>query len=259
MIKTLEPRYTILSRQHFTDNCVPELYNKVKVEVKEQLFNTERVPITTDAWTSCATDSYVTITAHHISPGWELRSHILQTRVFNESHTGKNIGALLKEACTDWNIAHKEPAAGVEAEMTPHLCCFAHTLNLASQKAFQVDTAGRLLGRVRKAVGFLHHNIRGPEILQEKQQQLTLPSQKLIQDVSTWWNSSHDMLECFLQQQPAVFATLMSRELRKGEHVNTLSEKDICNAEDIVRLMAPVKVVTTILLFFVRMRCPQYQ
>lgn len=55
------------------------------------------------------------------------------------------------------------------------------------------------------------------------------------------------MLERFLEQQPAVFATLMSREVRKGEEVNTLNEKDICNAEDIVRLMAPVKVVTTIL------------
>lgn len=213
--------------------------------------------ITTDAWTSCATDSYVTITVHHISPGWELRSHVLQTRVFNESHTGRNIGALLTEACIDWNIAHKEPAlvtdnarnmiaAGVEAGMTPHLSCFAHALNLASQKAFQVDIAARILGKVRK-VGFLHRNIRGAEILREKQQQLNLPPHKLIQDFSTRWNSSYDMLECFLEQQPAVFATLMSRDIRKGEEVNTLHEKDICNAEDIVRLMAPVKVMTTIL------------
>ena len=200
----------------------------------------------------------MTITAHHISPDWELRSHVLQTRIFNESHTGKNIGALLKEACIEWNIARKEPAlvtdnarnmivAGVEAEMTPHLGCFAHTLNLASQKALHVDTAARLLGIVRKVVGFLHRNIRGAEILREKRQQLTLPSHKLIQDVSTRWNSSLDMLEHFLEQQPAGFATLMSRELRKGEEVNTLGEKDICNAEDIVQLMAPVKVVTTVL------------
>ncbi len=186
--------------------------------------------ITTDAWTSCATDSYVTITAHHISPGWELRSHVLQTRVFNESHTEKNIGALLKKV--DWNAADKERAlvtgnarnmivAGVEAEMTPHLRCFAYTLSLTSQKAFQVDTAARLLGGVRRVVGFLHRSIRGAEILQEKQQQLALPSHKLILDVSTRWNSSHDMLEHFLEQQPAIFATLMSRELRKGEEVET--------------------------------------
>ena len=89
---------------------------------------------TTDAWASCATDSYVTITVHYVTPDWELASHVLQTIVFNESHTGKNIGALLKEACLEWNIDDKDPAlvtnngrnmvvAGVEAEMSPHFLC----------------------------------------------------------------------------------------------------------------------------------------
>ena len=82
--------------------------DKVKNNVKQELSNAERLAIKTDAWTSCATDSYVAFTAHHISPGWELRSHVLQTRVFNQSHTGKNIGALLKEPCVDWNIPDKK-------------------------------------------------------------------------------------------------------------------------------------------------------
>lgn len=258
LMKTVEPRYKIPSRQHFAEKCVPEMYNKIKKKVKEELIDAERVALTTDAWTSCATNSYVTITAHHISPDWELRNHVLQTRVFNDSHTGRNIGALLKDACADWNISDKHPAlvtdnarnmivAGAESEMSPHLTCFAHTLNLASQKAFHVDIAARLLGRVRRVVGFLHRNIRGAEILREKQQLLSLPNHKLIQDVCTRWNSSLDMLQRFLEQQPAVFATLMSRELRKGEEVNTLNERDICNCEDIVKLMAPVKVMTTVL------------
>lgn len=137
--------------------------------------------------------------------------------------------------------------AGLEAEMRPHLACFAHTINLASQKALKVDTAAKLLGKVRRVVGFLHRNIRGAEILREKQQQLSLSAHKLIQDVSTKRNSSFDMLQRFLEQQPAVFATLMSREIRKGEEVNSVTERDICNAEDIVKLMAPVKVVTTVM------------
>lgn len=137
--------------------------------------------------------------------------------------------------------------AGLEAEMRPHLVCFAHTLNLASQKALQVDTAAKLLGRVRRVVGFLHRSIRGAEILRQKREQLSLPVHKLIQDVSTRWNSSFDMLQRFLEQQPAVFATLMSRELRKREEVNSVNERDIGNAEDIVKLMAPAKVVTTVM------------
>lgn len=50
----------------------------------------------------------------------------------------------------------------------------------------------------------------------------------------------------FLEQQPAAFATLMSKEIRKTEEVNSDTERDIWNAEDIVKLMAPVKVVTTV-------------
>lgn len=129
----------------------------------------------------------------------------------------------------------------------PHLTCFAHTLNLTSWKALQVDTAVKLLGRVREVVGFLRRNIRRAEILWEKQQRLNLSSHKLIQDVSTRWSSSYNMLECFIEQQPEFFATQMSRELRKGEEVNTLNDKDLCNVEDTVKLMAPVKVVTTVL------------
>ena len=36
------------------------------------------------------------------------------------------------------------------------------------------------------------------------------------------------------RRQPVVFATLMSREPRKVEEMNTLNDNDICNAEDIV-------------------------
>ncbi|XP_041851628.1 uncharacterized protein LOC121646600 [Melanotaenia boesemani] len=37
----------------------------------------------------------------------------------------------------------------------------------------------------------------------------------------------------------------MSRDLRRGEEVNTLKDKDFCDIEDIVKLMALVKLVTT--------------
>ncbi|KAK0145889.1 hypothetical protein N1851_015179 [Merluccius polli] len=39
----------------------------------------------------------------------------------------------------------------------------------------------------------------------------------------------------------------MSRELRKGEDVSALNENDLCNAEDMFKVMAPVKVITTVI------------
>ncbi|XP_041726892.2 E3 SUMO-protein ligase ZBED1-like isoform X1 [Coregonus clupeaformis] len=74
------------------------------------------------------------------------------------------------------------------------------------------------------------------------------PKHKLIQDIITRWNSSFEMLERFLEQQPAIMATLMSKDLRKGvTDVGTLSESDIANMDDIVQLMGPVKMATTVM------------
>nr|XP_055038565.1 E3 SUMO-protein ligase ZBED1-like [Misgurnus anguillicaudatus] len=138
--------------------------------------------------------------------------------------------------------------AGAEAQFSPHITCFAHTLNLASQKGLGVDRASRLLGKVRKIVCYFHRSPIACHVLQEKQTLMDLPKHKLIQDIITRWNSSFEMLERFLEQQPAIMATLMSKDLRKGvTDVCTLSESDIANMDDIVQLMGPVKIATTLM------------
>lgn len=54
MINTLEPKYKIPNRQHFSNKCVPELYMKVNGCEKRS-----------NARTSCKANSYVTITVHY--------------------------------------------------------------------------------------------------------------------------------------------------------------------------------------------------
>ncbi len=55
-------------------------------------------------------------------------------------------------------------------------------------------------------------------------------------------------LERFLEQKTAIMATLLSKDLRKGvTDVGTLSESDIANMEDIVQLMGPIKMATTVM------------
>ncbi|XP_070403831.1 E3 SUMO-protein ligase ZBED1-like [Nothobranchius furzeri] len=107
MIKTLEPRYAVPSRQHITDIALPNVYNEAKATVLDSLGSAEMVALMCDAWTSRATESYVTVTAHHINDEWILQSHVLQTRAMHETHTGEHIAALLKE--TDrMGVEHKE-------------------------------------------------------------------------------------------------------------------------------------------------------
>lgn len=54
------------------------------------------IAITHDGWTSCATESYDTITAHFINNDWELHSAVLQTCKVEGSHTAQNIAGRLQ-------------------------------------------------------------------------------------------------------------------------------------------------------------------
>ena len=68
----LEPRYVIPSHKYFTDSAIPKLYSEVKEEVHETLSLAEGVVITCNGWSLRATESYLTITAHHITNEWQL-------------------------------------------------------------------------------------------------------------------------------------------------------------------------------------------
>nr|XP_024002894.1 zinc finger BED domain-containing protein 4-like [Salvelinus alpinus] len=77
---------------------------------------------------------------------------------------------------------------------------------------------------------------------------LELPNYKLNQDVPTRWNSSHDMVERYLEQKVAVYSTLTDQAVRKNvKDIVTLSENDIRLAEEVIKVCKPPKTVTTLI------------
>ncbi len=106
-------------------------------------------------------------------------------------------------------MTHMELAVR-EAGLSPHIKCFAHTFNLASQAGLIVSRVSRLLGHVRKVMAFFHRSATATAVLTEKQKMLEIASHKLIMDVVTRWNSSMDMLESYLEQQAAITTALLS-------------------------------------------------
>ncbi|XP_067313947.1 E3 SUMO-protein ligase ZBED1-like [Pseudorasbora parva] len=176
----------------------------------------------------------------------------------HDSHTGDNIAELLKKAVIEWGFEDKHPvivtdnasnmnvAAGL-ANMT-HIRCFAHSLNLASQKALKLPAVERLLGRIRRVTSFFRRSTIASHQLKQKQDLLHLPKHRLITDVVTRWNSSYDMIDRFLEQQPAIYAALHSTEVRKSEKdVFTLNEADITCAEEVLKALKPMKNATLVM------------
>jgi len=155
----------------------------------------------------------------------------------------------------EWGLEEKDPAIVTDnaSNMTSaaklagilHVKCFAHTLNLTSQCALKLPTVTRLLGRVRRITSFFRRSTIANHVLTQKQVLLELPPHRLLTDVVTRWNSAHDMLERFLEQQPAICAALLLAQVRKSEkEICTLSESDVTSAEEIVAAMKPMKVAT---------------
>ncbi len=75
-----------------------------------------------------------------------MTNFVLQTRPLFESHTGANIAKVLRSAVTEWELERANHAIAVitdnarnmdiavrEAGLVPHIKCFAHMLNLATQ------------------------------------------------------------------------------------------------------------------------------
>ncbi|KAI4797683.1 hypothetical protein KUCAC02_024923 [Chaenocephalus aceratus] len=106
----------------------------------------------------------------------------------------------------------------------------------------RATAVARLLGRVRRIVNFFRRSTTANHMLKEKQRLLQLPEDKLMTDVVT---SAHDMLERFLEQQPAICAALLSSEVRKTEKdLCTLTESDVTTAEEVVSALMPMKEAT---------------
>lgn len=191
---------------------------------------------------------------------WNMKSYVLQTIHVDVSHTGVNIGNVLKEALTEWKLPTEHEVALVTdnasnmeiaaktADLHPHIGCFAHTVNLACQRGLTVFALDRLLGRIRKVVSFFHRSTTATAVLKSKQQLLSLPIHKLVQDVQTRWNSSYEMIQRYLEQEPAIHAALSSPEIKKNiRDVVTLSCDDISEDEHVLKVLEPLKTVTNIM------------
>ena len=88
-------RYKNLSQQNVVKSLVKK-QEDVRGKLLLDLKTATAVALTQDRWTSCATESFLAVTAHFIDPQWNLKAAVLQTKKVEGSHTAENIAQSLE-------------------------------------------------------------------------------------------------------------------------------------------------------------------
>ena len=118
---------------------------------KKTLDAANSVVLTTDMWTSRATEAYLTVSCHIIDENGKMQAWVLETSSFSRKQTADNICAELKRVADQWGIAATIQAvitdnanmiAAVHKAGWAHYPCFAHAINVVvkdSIKALPVE------------------------------------------------------------------------------------------------------------------------
>ena len=205
MLKTFNPRYECPSRNYFSRTTIPKLFAETYDRIKHTLSSTEFgfFSATTNLWTSCARDPYLSYTVHYISLEWELRSLCLCTLYVVEDHTGENLKESLLEIFEEWNLSPDQQVSimtdsGSNIKLAcqllgwRRLSCFGHNLDFSINKGFRDECIEEVLRACRQVVAKFSQSLKKTRDLIAFQNDDNLPPHKLKVDCSTRWGSSYD-------------------------------------------------------------------
>ncbi len=250
-LHVIDPKYQPPSRRTIMRSLLPDHYEKTKQELKAKLAEAKYCAITTDLWTSRATEGYITVTCHFISSSWELHSAVLATLFVDTAHTAENLAAELMSITTEWEITEKivcvvtdnacNIVAAVRLNGWKHMPCFAHTLNLVVQDSLKADPQlSEIQKKCRDIVSYFHRSSKATDKLVSIQNRLKVENHKLIQDVETRWNSVFYMFERLIEQHEAVTTTLCLLD----KNSLCLSAEDIGSMKNAVTLLKSFEAAT---------------
>ena len=105
-VHLLDPAAILPSRPHVTEKILPSLYRELCKKVKSSISG-QSIALSTDSWTSRASESYTTFTAHMIDSNWKQQVYVLAT-MQSTDHSSDAIAELVKLVSLQWGI---EPQA----------------------------------------------------------------------------------------------------------------------------------------------------
>ena len=200
--------------RHTTKNDMVKMYKREKERMKSVLTSVPgRVCLTSDLWTSIATDGYMCVTAHFIDANWVLQKRVLNFCFMPPPHNGVSLFEKVYKLLSMWGIENKifcvtldnASSNDIFVDMLRtqlknkktlvcngeffHLRCCAHILNLVVQDGLkEIDI---VVQKIRESIEYVRGLQGRKKIFYEYVKQMDLDGKKgLRQDVPTRWNST---------------------------------------------------------------------
>ena len=254
LIKYLNPRYEMIARSTIRDKRLPSMYMKQKGQLKKELSEVQSVSVTTDSWTSNATESYTTITAHYIDGDWKQKSKVLSTRSEGKTHTSENLAQELLDCFKEFEIEDKvnyivtDNASNITkaaSQLKTHHPCLAHTLNLAVKDALKETETQKIIAKVKSIVKHFKHSSKQVGKLKAVHAQKNTTFIKLKQECDTRWNSTLDMLESYINQHEEITAVLCTGGKANLCLITNDETDEVEEIKNIIKTLKPMKEATT--------------
>lgn len=196
------------SRNFFRDNIIPDIYNRICEKIKLNLKDCQYVSLTSDIWTCKNTNiSFISITGHWITSDWNKKNAILNCESFEGSHTGMSIAEKILKLLNTWHISKENihlmirdsganMIRGCKDADISSASCFIHTLQLVILDSIKTQRAiSDMIAVAKRIATHFNHSSLACDKLKKIQEEYNLPQKKVVQDVSTRWNSTYYMLE----------------------------------------------------------------
>ena len=263
VLSFLEPGYVIPSSVHLMD-VVRWKYTVAKERLKKILAeNNTKHSLITVIWTSFANDTYISLTTHFIDDCWQMKSYTLAMYSFPEQHTGDNIVEKLKEVVSEYDIDNSSIFTNVHNQgsnfqRAGHLLennkqwksvnCAAHCLKLCIIEGFDINIIAQTSTAAKMQVKHFHHSARATEELRKKQESMSQPKRKLINDCKTRLNSAFYMCQSRIENWWPTSAVLADESVTRVEHRRldlTTTQWELLG--DLVKILHPLEIGTTYL------------
>lgn len=207
-MNVVDPNFNIPCRQTIKNRLV-YVYEQVSTKIAAELSEVSVVAWTSECWSSRSQDAYVTVTMNYLDSNWIPKTYTLATEELSEHHTAANLTAKMKNEMIKWNLVNKVSTVVTDNALNAKnsvrdleglfinegVTCAAHSLQLCVTKAMALDDAAAVCDKASKVVTHFRHSNIAATALERKQEQLGVAKLKLIQNCSTRWDSTYEMIK----------------------------------------------------------------